>query len=245
MIIYWDGTTLPVEIRAGDILCIAGRASVPPEEKLDFEHVALAVEECIVSTPSDLRDVRLMGLPESLPLDAESERSIPPQAAIITTGEAYLEDVSGAASKIGSPVSVWNLGARHDSVDGQRAKYFQLLFANDAGNENNLRIGFQRKFVVDPTLKAGVQTNCMGFVCSFYEKQGLQVLKDKFPEYANPYNYPRLTRDFPSPGHLMHALRLPQTMHPYCPADKSEAERYSTAASILREVSAASLPNIP
>jgi hypothetical protein len=236
VITYWDGKSMPVTIQAGDVLCIAGRASVPPDEKLEFEHVALAVETCLVLKPEDLLAVKLMGLPESFPESLQEEKNIPPQALSIATGHAYLGDVTSETSKIGSAVSVWNLAARHDQVDGPRAKYFELLLANDAGNENNLRIGFQRKFVIDRTLKAGVETNCMGFVCSFFEKQGLTVLKSKFPEYTNPYNYRKPTRDFPSPGHLMHALRLSATAHPYCPPNKFEAEKYSTAGSVLREV---------
>lgn len=123
-------------------------------------------------------------------------------------------------------------------VDYKRAKYFERLFANDVGNRDNLRFRFRRRFVVDPTLTAGCKTNCVGFVCSFYEFHKASVQKHSFPEYSNPYNYPKPTRDFPSPGHLAHALRLNPNKHPYCPENRAEAEKYATAMLVLKEETA-------
>jgi hypothetical protein len=50
---------------------------------------------------------------------------------------------------------------------------------------------------------------------------GLDVLSHDFPVYPGPYQYPSEDRNFPSPGHLAHALNLIPPEYPWCPRDSS------------------------
>jgi len=62
------------------------------------------------------------------------------------------------------------------------------------------------------------------------------VFDEPFPEYTSPYTNGPKSRDFPSPGHLAHAMRIPVAQLPYKPRDSIEASNYATVATILHDV---------
>lgn len=231
MIIYWEGQTLPIEVQAGDMLFIAGRATNPPDEKLPFEHVAVVAARSPVSSHNDFLLIPVYGVPESAPKRDEIAHLRPSNAIF------YKKEV--AANNIGSVITVWNLAARHDKIDKKFADRIQRKFKERYGVKMYFHYT-RRRPIVDPTLVADVRTNCLGFACSVLKKFRLTVLTESFPEYTNPYTITdNPTRDFPSPGHLAHALRLPIQELPYCPKDRAEAERFALAGTVLREMTTA------
>jgi hypothetical protein len=95
---------------------------------------------------------------------------------------------------------------------------------------------YSSRFVVDASLSSPLETNCLGFVCSVFEYMGFAALAHTFPKYRSPYTSSPTDREYPSPGHLAHALQIGLAAgEAYQPATVSEAEKFAPASETLRQ----------
>lgn len=223
MIIFTEGKSFPIEFQTGDILFIAGRLPCDRSRKLPFEHVVLAAENRQISTANELLDLPVYGMPESQ--DSATNK-------VLLSNGWYWKNRSVIGVRLGSATTVWNLAARHPSITLQKAAYLSLLMSFQEGV---LKFSYDTNFAVDHTLRKGIKTNCLGFVCSLLEYFKLNVLSRTFPEYESPYSNSPGRRTYPSPGHLAKALTY-GTSHPYLAADEREAEWYATVVQTLEDL---------
>jgi hypothetical protein len=229
VISYWEPVPYPVSVQAGDPVFIAGRLPRNTGSKLGFEHVALAAQPSEASESSDILDIPVYALPESV-----DSRSGPPFAKLHLATARFWIQTNGVGTEIGSPTTVWNAAGREPAIaDPKTSQHFGLMLALLEGTET---FGYEAVFRVDPTLKAGINTNCLGFVCSVFEYFNIQHLRHDLPDYESPYSYAPGSRNFPSPGHLARALNLSPSTYPYSPSDSQEAQEYSRVDKTLEEV---------
>jgi hypothetical protein len=193
---------------------------------LPFEHVALAAEVRNLNTADDVLNLRVYGLPESV----RGSIQPPLQGMHLNTGRFWLEKIG---SRIGSKETVWNLFGREELVTPRQAQHFALELSLLAGSN---RFRYDSVFRVDATLREGIKTNCLGFVCSFFEHFNFQHVAHIFPKYASPYDYAPGPRTFPSPGHLAHSLSLSPERRPYRAAKSTEARRFARADATLENI---------
>ncbi len=226
MIVWWDGTNYPIELQAGDVLFIVGCLPIEVGQKLPFEHVVITAEKRLIQSPADLLELPVYGMPESLPRTTRDASGILLQNGHFWYGRSFV------GQTIGSAQTVWNLGGRARGVDATVAKEIELGLAQRAGS---FRLRYGEDFRVDPSLLQAIQTNCLGFVCSILEYFDLHVLAHEFPIYPSPYSYSTDDRNFPSPGHLAHVLKIDPALLPWCAMDQEEAEKYSRADVTLSE----------
>ena len=211
MIHYWEGQRVPVQLRPGDILFATGRLPVTTA-LLPFEHVALVAEVKDVHTDNDLADVQVYGLPES---GSTSRLGLRKATA------KYLRSMSPAWANIGSRTALWNMAARPRALSDLEETYMMEF----------LSVQSSRRFIYSGALgfddevfdAQQFHASCTGFVCSVLRKHAVRLLYKDCPKYPSPYTDGRATRDFPSPGHLAHALRLGKSSQPYRPKDEQEA----------------------
>jgi hypothetical protein len=71
--------------------------------------------------------------------------------------------------------------------------------------------------------------------CSVFEYFDLKILSDEFPVYPSPYRISDDNREFPSPGHLAHALKMAPPDFPWRAINSPEAEKYARADVTLDE----------
>jgi hypothetical protein len=205
-------------------LFIAGRLPLDRAHNLPFEHVAIAAESKQIQQEDDLLTLRVYGIPESI----DPKFRNPLEGLQQNTGEYWLEWLNG---RIGSDSTAWNLAGRAGNVTDRQAEHFANVLSV---MEGSLRFRRGAQFTVDATLTANIRTNCLGFVCSFFEYFGLHLLEHKCPAYMCEYDYAPGQRTFPSPGHLAHALNI-RSKRSYKPKTSKEAQKYCRADQTLSE----------
>jgi hypothetical protein len=229
MTFLWNGCPYPITLQPGDLLFIAGMLPTSRNALLPFEHVALVAERRTIRRPEELMDVPVYGMPES-----EASGNASPYHGITLGSGRLWSGSKHVGVSIGSSTSVWNLGCRQSNVDTLKAQEISYGLAQRAGSFN---CSYDSVFVVEPTLSQPVKTNCLGFVCSVLEYFDLQVVTAVFPPYPSPYRFSPGARNFPSPGHLAHALNLDPTLHPWTAKNSTEAARYARADVTLEKLS--------
>ena len=213
MVVYAVGTEFPINIFSGDVLFIGGRLPLKRNEKPVFEHVAIAYESKEIGSVHDLADLRVVALPEAGSKGVSG-------GLFPTTGNKRWRD-SVNQHNIGCTLGIWNFIAREDSFDKFKAEHCRRLLSLKTGS---VVLKYLPEFRVDPTFASPVRTNCLGFVCSFFELFGIHHLQHDYPTYENQHlNPPQNTRDFPSPGHLALVLESFSVPRPYCPPTPAEA----------------------
>jgi hypothetical protein len=228
MVSWWEGREYPVEVQAGDVLFIAGRLPLDRTQKLPFEHVVIAAQNETINNPEDFKNLPVYGMPES-----EAEAAGYLTGISLNTGRYWLLR-PWLGRKMGSRETVWNLASRESSVNASTAREIAYLLAQRAGS---FPCRYGSVFRVDSSLSEEIQTNCLGFVCSVLEYFDLHIISHEFPIYPGPYSYPNEdARDFPSPGHLAHALNMNPTAFPWCAKDSSEADKYARVDVTFNEV---------
>jgi hypothetical protein len=223
MIFFWDGASFPLDIQAGDILFLAGCLKT---KTIPFEHVALVAESRRIETAEQFLDLRTYGLPES----SEKVKGL---GLDFSSGRRWLGHRAVTDGYIGSRATAWNLAARLDGVDAATAGYMLDIISFKHGS---VEWHYLPKFVVDAELSSPLKTNCLGFVCSVFEYMRFTVVAHTFPRYRSPYTKSPDDREYPSPGHLAHALEIWLAAdQAYHPASVSEAEEFAPAAKTFRE----------
>jgi hypothetical protein len=100
--------------------------------------------------------------------------------------------------------------------------------------EGTWDVTYEPEFRIDATVSQPIGTNCLGLVCSIFDRLKIRFLAYSYPQYQDPYN--RFgNRRVPPPGHLAYALWR-QRRRPYRPATQAAAEEFSKAQSVLRQV---------
>lgn len=221
MIIWREGLDYPMRLQAGDILFIAGCMPLDRTRKLRYEHVVIAAESRIINSPNDFLDAPIYGMPESR--EKEVGKGIQ-----LSNGRYWLSR-DWLGQEMGSSETVWNLSSRAPSIDPSIAIQIQVGLAMRQGS---FHCRYGEVFRVDPSLSKKIKTNCLGFVCSILEYFDLKILSHRFPVYPSPYSDD--DREFPSPGHLAHALKMEPPV-PWCAKDSQEAEEYARADVTLDE----------
>lgn len=225
MFSYAHGTRLPIEVQPGDILFLSAKSElsqvVPP-----YEHVAIAADHRSITSPQDFVQLPYYGMPES--------RRKGSSRFALRNGKHWLDVFAQqpqVAAIIGSPVTVWNLIGRSRRLDKANAAYLGRLMAVLEGTWD---VSYQSDFRVDPTTSQPIQTNCLGFVCSIFERIGIRLIAHSFPRYAHPYKIGS-TRVVPSPGHLAYSI-LKDRRLAFRARDQAQAEILSKVQWTLRRV---------
>lgn len=133
---------------------------------------------------------------------------------------------------MGSSQTVWNLSCRATGIDASTAKEIAFTLSQ---REGSFACRYGPVFRVDPSLSENIETNCLGFVCSVLEYFDFEILSHTFPVYPSPYGYSDEDRDFPSPGHLAHALETNPPAFAWCAVNSDEAEEYARVDVTLDE----------
>lgn len=225
VVIYVVGSYFPIDVQAGDVLFLAARPPFARDEKPRFEHVALAYESRTVNNASELGDLRVIALPES------ADEAVP--GIYPTTGKKYWFDYVQRA-RLGCPLGIWNLIARENNLTRREAEHWGRLLSLRTGS---VRFSYTSDFVVDSSFSNPFSSNCLGFVCSFYDHYGIRFFGDIYPEYENQHQSPSNTpiRRFPSPGHLAFVMDDSTVARPYTPSNRAEAECRARADSTLEQ----------
>jgi len=215
MIVWCEGQDFPIQLQAGDILFIAGCMPLDLTQKPRFEHVVIVAESRIINSPNDFLEAPIYGMPESR--EEEVGKGIS-----LSNGRHWLSR-DWLGQEMGSSQTVWNLSSRAPSIDPSTAIQIQVELAK---REGSFHCRYDGVYRVDPSLSKKIKTNCLGFVCSVLEHFDLKILSEKFPIYPSPYGYSENDREFPSPGHLAHALEMNPPVFPWC-AINSDAVSYT------------------
>jgi hypothetical protein len=219
MILFWDGSRFPFEVQLGDVLFIAGCLNAGP---IPWEHVAVAAEGKSITGPGDLLALRTYGLPES---------AVPGQNGLqLSDGRWWVGRDPVATGQIGSKQTAWNIGGRRDGMDAEKAQFLAHTVDFIRGS---VEVRYSGQCRISAIFSNPFETNCVGFVCSLFEHLVLPIVHADFPKYQSPYTKYPGSRDYPSPGHLAHALE--RCTYSYRASDSAEAARYAPAAETLRE----------
>lgn len=189
-----------------------------------------------IEQPSDLRDVVVLGLPESLP-GRIGARRIGPLIPITTCYTRYWQWIKSDSSAPGDPIGVWNLIGRLQSEEEGQYMIDRLTSGRPFSYGARLQISDITSAVASTESAGPMTTNCVGFVCTAYASIGLHLLPEAFGfSYRSAYE-DQAPCDHPRPGHLARAFS-DSIARPYVPSNQSEAERYCLVRSTLQELQA-------
>jgi hypothetical protein len=220
MFTWHEGATFPFHAKAGDVLFLAGRSPANPNVKLPYEHVAIVGESREIKDEESLLRLPIFGTPEFGMMNSSTEHSF-------ADGNFILRNFREAGNTLGSDKTCWNIVARVNFGSKDFSRDIEMMLPIYLGTMNP--IGDGKNFVVYNELRGGIDTNCLGFVCSilsyFYDTE---IFDLPFPSYPSPYRLTHDDRDYPSPGHLAKLAFEHVLMNsPWAPKNYNEATEYS------------------